>query len=388
MRKILTCALVFCGLGVSLFAHKYQDRNRDVSPEVQITTPQPWQQEIINKEGWIEFGSEWLYVSSSLTPTFTLEQKNLVISIPDDSTIIREQPSSNRSVNPRYNSGFSVFLRYRAPSDNDMTWNYTYLRNNGDGSFNREYPPSISFGPNGLQRNFLTDHDKAHFHNHMHIFDFLVGRPFPLAHQFLIRLSGGLTVHDFYLTYQQSDLDIDVETENNVLLRTTYTSLFYKERHRWWGLGPKGQIDFQYLMLPNMWRHSLNFNFMTQFSLLFSKDWANGKAEVLFIEVEPGNNPAIATDAETWDQGAKQWLIPNVNLDFGLRYRWESGASHGFIFNMFIGYRVYAYWNMDLLFSERQQLARSTTYNPALQNVHNVHRLIYGAPYAGLSIAF
>ena len=105
-------------------------------------------------------------------------------------------------------------------------------------------------------------------------------------------------------------------------------------------------------MLPNSWNHSLNFTFWGQFALLYSKEWSDGKFDN-FVSVQDFNTLANSFTTRQdlpWSKSAKHHFYPNINLDFGLNYRWESSYQN-VIFNLAAEYRVYTYWHLDNLFA-------------------------------------
>lgn len=134
MKRIFTSVAAFCALSFSLFAHPHNGQMDDQyqsssSAPARMTTPSKWQQCLIDKEDWIEGGAERRYLSSSLSPVYATE--GLILQIQSNENNIRR-----RRVNPEYNSGYTLFFRYRGVSDNDLTAQYHYLRNNGSGSQN------------------------------------------------------------------------------------------------------------------------------------------------------------------------------------------------------------------------------------------------------------
>lgn len=396
MKKIIfSSVLIGCISTFSLFAqsHPGQMDNQSQVDQPKMTTADKWQQSMINKEGWIELGAEWLYLSSNLTPTFVVESINFSIMNATNANLIATNPVV-QSINPEYNSGFSAFFRYRGVSDNDLTFNYSYLRNNGKGTLKDEATFTDQGTPE-FPNLTKTDHDdKGHLHSHMHLFDLLAGRALPLNHQMLLRLSGGLTFNDFYMTYQQSDIDGSVffvpETPPNPAFEQRNTfHLYYKERHRFWGLGPKGQIDFEYLMLPRSWSHNLNFAFCSQFAVLYTRDWSSGKIFESNLS-EDINNPQFnifLSNDRDWKKSAKFHFLPNINMDFGLKYRWESSLQD-IIFNLAFGYRVYAFWQLEHLFAGKYQTNSSFNFNVPEINLDRDDHLIYGGPYIRFSLAY
>lgn len=404
MKRIFTSAATFCALSFSLFAHPHNGQMDDQyqsssSAPARMTTPHKWQQCLIDKEGWIEGGAEWLYLSSSLSPVYSQERlilANSVVPQPQQEILIgtvREQ-----RINPEYNSGFTLFFRYRGVSDNDLTLHYHYLRNNGSGSLKRTdaftIPPIVidpEFPPIPGQTVAIQQDDKGHLHSHMNIFDLLVGRGLPLSYQMLLRLSGGLTVHDFHLFYQISDMDVVSRTGVD-LDQTQTVDTFFKEKLHFWGLGPKGQLTFEYLMLPSHWNHSLNINLNVQYALLFAKRWSSGLIKILDVSedaLQPDANTLRLQDNRYYLQ-PDHHLIHNLNLDFGMNYRWESSYSD-LIFNLAAGYRVYSFWNMYNLFATRTlltELLRDNDVPPAAGAFFNDEAMIYGGPYIRFSIAY
>lgn len=392
MKQILTSAAAFCAISFSVFAYSQngmddQYKSSSNTP-ANMTTPHKWQQCMIDKEGWVEMGAEWFYLTSSLSPLYTVE------SLPSQrtntgNTDVDIVDRRIARIKPDYNSGFSVFMRYRNCSDNDLLFKYSYLRNNGIGSFVRDDTAQVTaFFNDGNQAvsQDISNNDKGHLHSHLHIFDFLAGRALPINHQMLARLSAGLTVHDFYLFYQTTDYDMESQASANGSTREV-ENRFYKEKYRFWGLGPKAELALEYLMLPSSWNHSLNMNFTFQYGLLYSKHWAQGKQRSYEFDQDlqdPTNNRTRIEDNRFY-YSPDHHLLQNVNCDFGMQYRWESSYAN-LIFNLAAGYRVHAYWNLYSLFSSAGTFGDDD--GAIFFALIRDQTMIYAGPYIRFSLAY
>lgn len=377
----------------SLFAMESQD-----VPTSQNYEKEGWKTTLFDKQGWIEGGVKAIWTSSNMTPLYTTE----IIQLGSNSntiTNVETYKSIARAPHPDYNLGMGAFFRYRAPTLIDFTGRYTYLRNNGNGKLKRTDTFQSVIDGDAADNTYIQD-DKGHFHSHMHIADVFFGRLFPLVPQVTCHLSGGLTFNDFYLYYQQSDYDfIDSGVERNQgtnVQESIESETFYKEHHRFWGLGPKGELAFQFYFFPTRWNHSLMGVFNAEFALLYAKDWSKGKFNLWSTSTNIANQNTVDYDYVNWDRGAQFRLVPNINLDLGLKYQWES-PSHGVIVSLEAGYRVWAYWQLEGLYDGRDQFllsilaARSTRdvfFGLTQTNDESTDRLIYAGPYAGFSIAY
>lgn len=388
MKRYLLSAGVALSLVTSLFAHEaniQQIPSYDDQIQNGMAQPKDWREQVLDQEGNIEFGGEWLYLSSSLTPTITKEQIR-VGSFNTDRLRLHFEKHVRKSINPEYNSGFTAFIRLRPCTNNDMTFKYHYLHNNGDGRLNRNdrYQGIDDEGDTIIQT--TRQDDKGHIHHHMHIGDFMVGRGLPLARQMLLRLAGGLTYNDFHMTFERSDNDANrIQNLTQDRDEETVTQEFYREKRRFWGLGPKGEIDFEFAMLPLEWEHSLNFIFWGQVALLYSKEWAHGHFSNNELGFEEGDFNYLIQQDYPWRWGSTFHLIPNINLDFGLIYRIET--STGYALTIGGGYRVYTYWNLKEMFAPLTEFSAEDGQITEDYNRNN-DKLIYAGPYVKVSFAF
>jgi len=163
-------------------------------------------------------------------------------------------------------------------------------------------------------------------------------------------------------------------------LNQTYRQQVYSRgTHKTWGLGPKGQFDFEYLLLPNCWDHSLNVYFSGQGALLYGKTWAYGKyIGDAYIE-SVGTTPQSESVNNRWSSGPRNFLIPNLNLDFGLKCAYESLDS--VILKFAVGYRMISYWNMSEAKSEKY-------FRGGFNTIAFDEHTVYTGPYARFSLAF
>lgn len=397
MKRILTSATTFCALSFSLFAHPQNGQRDDqyqstTSASAHMTTPHKWQQCLIDKEGWIEGGAEWLFLSSSLSPVFT---SGISLTLGDNSIPVAALSSTagfdsieQGRVDPDFNSGYALFFRYRGhSSDNDLSVHYHYLRNNGDGKINkRDLSTAIVRNVNNADVETAIGSmidSKGYLRSHLHIFDLLASRALPLNYQMLLRLSGGFSVQDFFMLFQQN-YNSTLNQEGEGVNSEAGILSFFRERVRFWCLGPKGQVAFDYIMLPSHWNHSFNVSLNIQYALLFTKQWSTGKVRVQsFVSdnVTPANDSLTVTAYDFRSQPDFH-LIQNVNLDFGLNYRWESPYAN-MIFNLGAGYRIYSYWNLYQLFTNSRTLNNTNS-----DLLTKDQKMIYGGPYLRFSLAY
>lgn len=295
-----------------------------------------WRQVLMDKEGWIEGGAEFLYMSSTLTPTFAGEQDLINALIPVNAAI-PVQSRRSESIDPEYNAGFNLFLRYRPPTNNDLGLYYSYLHNDGDGNLNRDVIDSTSI-PNEQQRNFQDD--KGHMHIHLHVLDFLFGRTLPINSQMALRLGGGLSYNDFHASLNFRNNDLIQTLSGGVVTEFNQIFLSSQQKEHLWGLGPKGTIDFDFSLLPIQWSHDLNFYLLAQFALLYSKNWSQG-----ILTTASSSKLGAEGNAIRWENHPKYGFIPNISLDVGVTYRLHT--TNQVKYNFAVGYRILTYWELD-----------------------------------------
>lgn len=378
--KILKNAFVLGMVPFLVHAHPHDGNN--VKNDDFVTTSQKWQECMINKEGWIEGGAEWLYMTSDVSPLFT----SVSTLAQGDSSLPRVR---EKSLNPEFNSGFACFLRYRPMTDNDLTLKYSYIHNKGDGEIQSNQAYEIDQGGvAGIPPTPYTidQNDKGYQTNHTNIFDLLVGRTYPLTYQSMLRLAGGLSYNTFNLYFQFSDHDQSIEFRDGQPNRVDRQAIFSKRTHKLWGLGPKGEVDFEFCMLPSAWTHNLNFYLNSQFALLYAKGWSYGKLVRDSFSQDGANPPTTILRNLRWSRGAAFHLIPVINLDFGLKYAYES-TFNNLIFKLAAGYRLYSYWNFDNVFLGKDY-AGGTDENDLFINFFQDEHLIYTGPYIRFSIAY
>lgn len=388
MKHHLLSVGAILSLAVGLFAHESnskQPMDAYDQQQQQMTQSIDWREQAIDQEKNVEFGAEWLYLTSNLSPIISKEQIR-VGAFTTDNTLIRLEDHERKSIDPHYNSGFTAFLRLRPTTKNDMTLKYHYLLNNGDGHLNRNdsYQGISDQGDNIIET--TRQQDKGHLHSHMHIGDFMVGRLLPLVKHMSLRLGGGLTFNDFHMTFERTDNDaIRLQNLDANIDDETVSQEFYREKRRFWGVGPKGEFDFLFAMLPQEWEHSLNFVFWGQFSLLYTKEWAHGRYFDSETTFEDGDFNSYQLRDFPWKWGSNYHLTPNINLDIGLHYHLET--SSGYCLSIGGGYRLYTYWNLEEIFHPLTEF--STDDRRAVDDYNRNHdKLIYAGPYVKLSFSF
>ncbi len=354
------CAtLILCGLGA---VEQGEPAHPACNPD--------WHVQLLDKEGYFELGAELLYMTSSLSPTYT--QTTLSSSPVVNFSV---QTVDTGRVHPDYNIGFGVDLRFRPPTDNDVGFYYKYLKNTGDGKL---VESDVVIQNRGAGNVFVTidQDDKGSDEHHMHLADFLFGRTYPLSEQSVIRVAGGLSFYnmDYKVNYQ----DVDGFSED-ATPQTTLQTIIAEQNNRAWGLGPKLGIDLEYYFLPRCWQHDFNMFLNLEFALFFSKEWSHGvqqfelEATTAGVFFETGN-------ITNWKNQPGFEMTPNINLDMGLRYDFHSLRAYEL--GLVLGYRVLGFWFTEELFRLRSFQGGEDT------NVLPDSNLIYAGPYGRLSLAF
>lgn len=347
-----------------------------IAQETQVSTL-GWRDLLTKKEGWIEGGVELLIMTSSLSTTFSDE---LVAIISPNPVALVDRRTDSTS--PDYNLGFAVDFRYRAPTDNDLGFYYKYIHNDADGTLKRDVTSELnSAGSN--ERNIQND--SGHQHLHYHMVDFLFGRMFPLSPHSVMHVRGGLSFNDFHYYFRFKNDDDVADFAGGNLSSQVIIQLNAHQKGRLWGLGPKLELDFEYLFFPNRWKHDLNLIALVQFALLYSKEWSRGKADTLNIQQVVPNPPVTTANNIRWENHPKHSFVPNVNLDVGFKYRYH--FDNGVILNFGGGYRIIAFWELE-------ELARPFFYNggtePFASSVGQEFRdhFCFSGPYIRFSLAY
>ncbi|NRA90272.1 MAG: hypothetical protein HRU43_04000 [Simkaniaceae bacterium] len=390
MKKIL-CTLWACGFATALFADEAPPR---AGFDYQKTPPPEHRdlaERVFDKDGWRETGVEWLFFTSNLTPSYFDNQTYFAFT----DAAFRNARKRVQYLDSDYNSGFSAFVRYRPSTNkkikhkgticdrcgNDIGLYYSYIHNKGDGKLKTSDSYRYTNSNNGTFNAVFNQNNKGHQTSHLHIIDLLVRRLFPLTPQTIFSFSGGLSFTDFHLYFQYSNKD-DLESfdDTGVLAEVYRQQIYSKATHKIWGLGPKGQFDFEYLFLPNCWDYSLNFYFIGQGALLYGKAWSDGRFDGESYNLTIFNPiPESRDDTYRWSYGSRSLLVPNLNLDFGLKYAYESLDS--FTLKFAVGYRLISYWNMENTLTEKYEQGG---FQPFSLQEH----IVYTGPYARFSLAF
>lgn len=385
--KLILAAAVFASIGVNaaMKDNGSLDQRSGVDGKYSSPSDQNWQQLLMQKEGWIEGGVEILVMTSTIRSVYSDEQSivNAILPPPPAPQIFLTKRTES-SMTPDYNVGFAADLRYRAPGDNDVGAYYKYIRNNGGGSFDSDYT-SLTNAPAGGTVHDQQD-DSGSFHIHSHIVDVLFGRTYPLTGHFLIRLAGGMNYTDFHFHSIVHDRD-DVQLFNpdGSLFLLTRFDVFANQKARFWGIGPKLGLDFEYYFLKNTWSSSLNFYLKSEFALLYCKEWTKGRLYASTFQINSLGQQTFAVQDEDWNNTPKYELIPNINLDVGLKYQYQTSGN--ILLNFAIGYQVLSYWNLEELNRSRFFSGGEDTFLFLLGTALDDH-FMYSGAYARFSIAY
>ncbi|MCB1081877.1 MAG: hypothetical protein KDK63_01895 [Chlamydiia bacterium] len=341
----------------------------------------------------MEGGIEWLYMKSTLTPTFTssLGLKSIIADQAFNPVAYFSKPIE-KSIKPGYDSGISVFVRLSTPTSNNLRLQYSYLQNKGSGTLNafNTFEISIPGPPQDYYIQTDNNHDKGHSYVHTHIADCLIERDLKLSSDFFLRLAGGLSYLDIRSYFQFSDDDELITRQALIepLTGSLNTQLFSKQHYSAWGLGPKGEIQLSYLLFPSTWRHMLVGSLNTQFALLFSKEWGKGKYRsntltgTLDVNTFEFNYTRLIDDRE-WANKPKFEVIPNVNVSFGLDYSYL--FENNVRIDLGAGYRLVSFWDLDDAYKGR--LYQGTGSELTMETLNDDY-LIYSGPYVKAAIAF
>lgn len=351
MKRFLSSTLlagVVLGSSSLIAGQPWDSADQSNDKSMQTGSPTEWSQVLRDKEGWIEGGADFLLMTSSLTTTFS-DQFFSTTPVPPDtfSTTDRE----TKSINPDYNAGFAVDLRYRAPTGNDIGIYYHYIHNNGDGHFNKS--ETNPFASVGFSQS-LAANDSGNMHVHLHIADFLFGRTYVLSPRSTLHFSGGLSYNNFHhrIVFKNFLSDIRRNDVTGQVTQTSISNTNNEQKNHIWGLGPKLGLDFEYWFFPTSWSSDLNLFAFSQFSLLYGKEWSNG-SNFLSNFFETPTTQSSSQNTVTWRNTPTHEFYPNINLDVGLRYRYHFANQVKFV--CAFGYKLFAYWNME-------ELARSRTF--------------------------
>lgn len=301
---------------------------------------QNFKQLMLDKEGWIEGGVELLVMTSTIRSFYGSGGVITQGSPPPNSVAVSK--GGINSLNPGYDIGFAADLRYRSPSDNHIGGYYRYINNSGQDS-----AVTLGSGSSTTIANATATfdtNDNASFNLHSHIVDLLYGRALPLAPGFFLKLEAGVAYNDFHFGFHIDDMQTVTNVDNatgNVVTRQL-NIVKGNQKERFWGVGPKLKIGFEWFFLPLSWKHDLNVSLDTEFAFFYSKEWSKGKLFSVSEDLNTRNEVLV-----NWEAKPKYETIPNINLDLGLEYRYHlaNGVSLGFA----VGYQVLAYWQLDEL---------------------------------------
>jgi hypothetical protein len=375
--KYITIMMILLG-GFSVFGNTFDNSEAPTYKHSnQAITNQ--NQTLGKQKCWtVDGGVEWLYMTSTLTTTFSDEYFLLSQILAPNSFSLNDRII--KSFDPDYNSGFATHLKFRTPSNNDIGLYYKYIRNNGDGSLNKDETGVRPVG--STERNI--QHDKGSLHSHLHVIDFMFGQTLDLTSRLTLRLAGGLCYNDWHIGIRFDDNDQIIQRDGTGAITSDVINILKAEsKNTIWGLGPKFETDFEYYFLPKTWNHDLNFSLEAQFALLYSKEWSQGKYSTLTITQTPPPPPTTTGNEVRWNNLPKFELMPNINLDMGIKY--NCYTSNGIIVKFAAGYRILAYWELD-------ELSRGSSYQGGDINfflasgIENVFS--YSGPYVNFSLAY
>ena len=307
----------------------------------EISYFQEHQQSVREQENF-EVTAEALLLTSTLSTTYSeasvLLNNNGVFPV---SVAVFNQKSD--SIDPEYNWGFRVKSLYRIPpTRNSLYGSYTYIYNNGDGHLKSDSIHSIQ---NGSTQQNIQD-DKGRQHVHLHIADLIVSRRFPMYEHISFLLGGGLSYNDFYYFFRFHNQDEIINRDINGTVLSDFTADLRSQRKiRCWGLGPKIEWHFGFHFTKMDWRHDVSVNMAVQLATLFGKLWGRGNFSSVGTGESSGFPLTPTLNNNKWTNSPKFQVIPNVNFDLSLRYKYEWPQKVSLLLAM--GYRAYLYWELQ-----------------------------------------
>ena len=338
-------------------------------------------QESIREQESVELTGEVLFLTSSLSTTYS--EAAVIYNLGMFSNPVPVFNQKDESINPEYNFGYRVKALYRIPpTRNALYAGYTYIKNNGDGSLNTD---NISTLQNGTsQRSIQNDFGKQHLH--LHMTDLIVMRRFPMYEHISFALGGGIAFNDFHYFFSLHNDDQLITTGAQGAPFTTYEAEVKSQRKtRIWGLGPKLEWHFGFHFTKMSWRHDVSVNFALQIATLFSKIWSRGTYSILADSALLGVDQPQVVDVGKWTDNAKFQVIPNINFDLGLHYKYEWPNNVSLM--VIGGYRTY-------LYAELKEVNRILTYRINSASViadiasRDKDTFILAGPYLRLTVGF
>jgi hypothetical protein len=329
----------------------------------------------------IEAEVSLLYLSSTISTPFSNEI--LLFNSGSFSQFTNILNLKTASVIPDYDPGFEASIRYHVPSSNHViACKYRYIYNNSDTNLKRDI---IDTAPNGLvQRNMQDDY--GHQHIHIHTADLLLHHFYSFTKAASLYISSGLSLNDIFFFFSFHNLDHIINSQNptpTTVPTQTQLEIRGNRKARIWALGPKLGIGFEYNFLPVDWPHDLNLDMGFEFSMQFAKKWGKGKFNGTGFQIASTNSNA--NFSRRWEDGAQFELIPNVNLDMSLQYRYCT--IKGMIFGLTVGYRMLTFWEIYDLTREINYRMEMTQPVLATQ-LREDDSVGFAGPYLSLSLAY
>jgi hypothetical protein len=339
------------------------------------------QQDSVRDQENVELSGEVLLLTSSLSTTYSESAIAYNLGMfPNPVPVLNQK---YESISPDYNFGYHVKALYRVPpTRNSLFGSYTYVLNNGEGRLNTDNNFSVQNGT--TQQSIQNDFGKQHLH--LHMADLVVMRRFPMYENISFAIGGGLLFNNFHYFFSLDNDNQLINTSAEGAPLSSFAAQFKTQRKtKMWGLGPKLEWHFGFHFTKLASRHDVSVNFAAQVATLFSKIWSKGTFSVVADSTILGfDQPEVATVGK-WTDNAKFQVIPNINLDLGLfyKYEWPSNVS----FMVAGGYRTYLYW-------ELKEVNRILTYRvsstSAIADIASRDKdtFILAGPYLRLTVGF
>ena len=329
------------------------------------------------KQQTVEAELTFLYLTSTMSTPYSSELLLLNSAIFPLFTDVIDAKTA--SVDPEYNASFQSVLRYHIPSSNHLlVGSYRYIHNDASGQLKRD---TISDDINGITQRNIQD-DNGNQHAHVHTIDLMLQHYYRLSKTAVFYIASGMTVNDIHYFFSFHNNDQIFNSSGNVL--TTQLDLSGDRKIRLWGIGPKLGVGFEYSFLPLDWHHDLNFNVGFEFSFQFAKKWGRGKFRGV------GHQELTLTATETaftrkWEDKPEFELLPNINLDIHLEYRYCSNKN--LILSLTGGYRIITFWEIYDL--NREVNFRMERVQPILAaQLREEDSVGFAGPYVSLGISY
>lgn len=121
-----------------------------------------------------------------------------------------------------------------------------------------------------------------------------------------------------------------------------------------------------------------------QLSTLFSKVWSQGNYSVVADSTLADVPQPRVVDVGRWTDKSKFQVVPNINFDLSLRYKYD---SQKYSIALAAGYKAYLYW-------ELRETSRLITYRlnntSAISDIASSDKdtLLFSGPYLRATVGF